>query len=175
MTAAVPSCPPFEDDSWRPSRDFFGGPPPVDPADPTNVPSEPMGEVPPEVVFTAGGAIAAPSQARRYASGGFLPAGDLSKAPEWLRESDGCVIPLGRLTKPERQMLEVALEKIGTPPGSAHYAVQGLSADVEKAEDRARAFEVIARAAVAYIDVGGSAEADALAEAVAENRAAVQP
>ena len=35
MSAAVPTIPPFEDDSWRPSRDFFGGPPPVDPADPT--------------------------------------------------------------------------------------------------------------------------------------------
>jgi|GEM_PF-3691448 len=38
MSAAVPSYPPFEDDSWRPSRDFFGGPPPVDMTDPANVP-----------------------------------------------------------------------------------------------------------------------------------------
>ena len=75
MTAAVPSFPPFEDRSWRPpSRDFFGGPPPVDMTDPANVPPVQSeheflyGDVlPPEFVFTAGGAIAAPPQARRYA------------------------------------------------------------------------------------------------------------
>lgn len=100
--------------------------------DPANIPVQSeheflYGEVPPEFVFTAGGAIAAPSQARRYAP--FAP----------------------------------LLDRIG--PGAA--------AMVEREMDRARAFEVIARAAVAWADVGGSAEADALFEAVEENRAAI--
>lgn len=165
MTAAVPSYPPFEDDSWRPSRDFFGGPPPVDPADPTNVPSEPVGEVPPEFVFTAGGAIATPKQARRYASGGFLPAGDLSKAPEWALDQSGYAIPASH---PSLDTFLPLLDKLG--PGAA--------AMVEREMDRARAFEVIARAAVEFIDaepgVNEEATLTALIEAVAENRAAIQ-
>lgn len=75
MSDAIPSRPPLSPaEGWRPpSRDFFGGPPPVDMTDPANVPPVQSereflwGDVPPEVVFTAGGAIAAPSQARRYA------------------------------------------------------------------------------------------------------------
>lgn len=137
-------------------KDFYG------PEHPSNIPDEPLGEVPPEFVFTAGGAIAAPKQARRHASGGFLPAGDLSKAPEWALDQSGYVIPASH---PSLDTFLPLLDRIG--PGAA--------AMVEREMDRARAFEVIARAAVEYIDVGGSAEADALAEAVAENRASVQP
>lgn len=163
MSDAIPSRPPLRpDEGWcPPSRDFFGGPPPVDQTDPTNVPVDPVGEVPPEFVFTAGGAIATPKQARRYASGGFLPAGDLSKAPEWALDQSGYAIPASH---PSLDTFLPLLDKLG--PGAA--------AMVEREMDRARAFEVIARAAVAYIDVGGSAEADALAEAVAENRGALQ-
>jgi hypothetical protein len=140
MSAAIPSRPPLRpEEGWRPpSRDFFGGPPPVDMTSPANVPNEPVGEVPPEFVFTAGGAIAAPSQARRYASSS--QAGLASFAP--------------------------LLDRIGP----------GAGAMVEREMDRARAFEVIARAAIAFIDAGVTDDdaERALADAVAENRAAVQ-
>ncbi len=136
MSATIPTVPngeyeaPFRARIEKP-RDFYG------PEHPSNIPDEPVGEVPPEVVFTAGGAIAAPAQARRYAT--FRP----------------------------------LLDRIGP----------GAGAMVEREMDRARAFEVIARAAVAYIDAsdpilptGDPQRAlDALSEAVAENRAAVQP
>ncbi|WP_353707649.1 hypothetical protein ABRQ22_17460 [Cellulosimicrobium sp. ES-005] len=137
MSDAIPSRPPLRpEEGWRPpSRDFFGGPPPVDMTDPANVPPVQSeheflyGDVPPEVVFTAGGAIAAPSQAHRYAT--FKP----------------------------------LLDRIG--PGAASM--------VEREMDRARAFEVIARAAVEYIDdTTEKGLWDALVEAVAENRAAIQ-
>lgn len=153
MSDAIPSRPPLRpEEGWRPpSRDFFGGPPPAiseprgphghtwhlcsaGPANPTNIPNEPVGEVPPEFVFTAGGAIAAPSQASRYAT--FKP----------------------------------LLDRIGP----------GAGAMVERELDRARAFEVIARAAVAYIEADGvldpyGSDYEALSEAVEENVWAVRP
>lgn len=67
MSATIPTVPngeyeaPFRARIEKP-KDFYG------PEHPSNIPDEPVGEVPPEVVFTAGGAIAAPSQAHRYAT-----------------------------------------------------------------------------------------------------------
>ena len=151
---------------------------------PTDIPDDiPTGDVPPEVVFTAGGAIAAPKQARRYASGGVIPGprdgyctcnGEAAsgrmrdcgiaehRAEAWAaRETPPAyVIPASQMTT-----LKPLLDKLGP----------GAGAMVEREMDRARAFEVIARAAIAFIDAGvidDDAER-ALADAVAENRAAI--
>lgn len=122
MTDAVPSRPPLRpEEGWRPpSRDFFGGPPPV-------------GEVLPDAVVVDGAIVVPPKQARGYVA--FAP----------------------------------LLDRIG--PGAA--------AMVEREMDRARAFEVIARAAVAYIEADGAldpygSDYEALSEAVEENVWAVR-
>jgi len=120
MSDAIPSRPPLlPEEGWRPpSRDFFGGPPPV-------------GEVLPDAVVVEGAIVTPPKQARGYVA--FAP----------------------------------LLDRIGP----------GAGAMVEREMARARAFEVIAQAAVEFIDHGGSdlvcERGQALREAVAENRAAI--
>lgn len=119
MADAIPSRPPLSSaEGWNPpSRDFFGGPPPV-------------GEVLPDAVFVDGAIVVPPKQARGYVA--FAP----------------------------------LLDRIG--PGAA--------AMVEREMDRARGFEVIARAAVALVDNAHDPHREAwvaLLEAVAENRAAI--
>ncbi len=146
MSDAIPSRPPLSpEEGWRPpSRDFFGGPPPVDPADiPDGVAIiEITGEVPPDVVFTDGMPVTPPKHARAYA--GSSQAGLATFAP--------------------------LLDRIGP----------GAGAMVEREMARARAFEVIARAAVAYIEADGAldpygSDYEALSEAVEENAWAVRP
>lgn len=151
MSDAIPSRPPLSPaEGWRPpSRDFFGGPPPVDMTSPANIP---------------------PVQSERELLWGEVP-------PDHVCSTGLAGVARGRSVKNARDAMALGLESLGLPPGAVHYATHGLPVDVEKAEDRARAFKVIALAAIEFIDNGGSdiwcERGQALREAVAENRAAI--
>lgn len=142
----------------RPSRDFFGGPPPVDP---TDVPTE-AAAVAEVLDVVPGAAVRRP---------GFVSSARPSSSTAGV-----AALARGRSVKNARDAMALGLESLGLPPGAAHYAARELSDDVEAASARARAFEVIARAAIEYIDAGVTDDdaERALADAVAENRAAVQ-
>ncbi|MFE9232019.1 hypothetical protein [Cellulosimicrobium funkei] len=79
--------------------------------------------------------------------------------------------------KNARDAMALGLESLGLPPGAVHYAAHGLSDDIEQAADRAHASEVIARAAIEFVDavpdMNEEATLSALIEAVDENRAAI--